>query len=1111
MNDAQPHAARNTGLPCVGWVKALRTHRAAGRVQGAALESWEPNAAARWVRRPLTHPTKHLAVLVAAFVCVFATFSSLAQPSEAPDETEQTEDAEVTDAPSEEADTPRERRRRRRQSDSDAGENEEADDDGIAVNLQGADLQQISRFLMDQLGKPVVAGEGLGEVELSVMAPDRMPLNEALELLGNALRAKGVVIVRGERVTQLLPVAAVRQMPRALVGPDESVADLPDSSVIVDKVFALEFAAATNLQEAVVAMLPDYAFLTADPNLNTLTVTAAAADLVQIERQVARLDVEGAGASVERIFRLEHGDPAEVANLVRAVLAGRLGIDAGAIYVSPLGGEEAGGGNRGRNNNRGRNSRNNRGNDDTGPGTLTIERSDAPILLTPDVARRWIIASAPPRVMDQIARWVAEFDVPAADREGDGGGQAAGPPPPPYELVQVKFGDVEELAEQLATAIGTMPDPAVRDGVRVVPFPKSDRLLVYGSARGRELVGTLLDELDVEVDLDQVFEEITLVNAPAETVKAKIEELFDDQEQSGRRRWWSRGSNTKKELTVSADPQRNTITIKTDRARMRQIKELIEDKWDTPLDYGEVQPRVYTLKHTDPVQVQTLLEEMFSKSTSSSSFNWFSGSRETTTNASVGRLFGQFSFQALADSNKLIVSTKNVGNYQVIDELIDQLDVPQDAGLPILVDLKHANAEDVAEQLNAMFSEPGTPASVTRNERGLSDEIRRSATAEENQTTAGNNNGNNNRGGGGGGDGEVAADQMSFWWSQSRPNPNEQATSNLIGKPRFVPVNRRNAIMILAPRAHAEPFRDLVAELDEPGSQVMIHAVISEITHDDESTLGVRLASDPSILSDSRLADQAIGGTVAAAFSDTFANGDGVLNAGLNVNVLLQLLVKKLNLKILNEPRLATADNQEAHFFDGQDVPVITGDQETSNSNQLRRSFRYRAIGTRLHVRPHITQEGDVDMEVNLELSRIVNGTSVFGNFIFDRRETTTHVTVRDGQTLVISGIVRQEDFNEVRKFPILGDIPLLGLLFRSTDRQVRNREVIAFITPYVVDRGDNSAENASEENQRYLDRVRGATTTPPVPKDERRDPDDPDSPGLTTTPGERDLNDWTR
>ncbi len=1022
------------------------------------------------------------------------------KPSPAVKKMQGSEAADGPEAPGDDAET-----------ENDGDQEQAKSEKMVAVNLQGANLKQISRFLMDQLGKPVLVGAGVDDFKLAVAAPSRMPMSAALELLGNALRSKGVIIVASDRVTQLLPVAAVRQIPRALVPADQSVVDLPDSSMIVDKLFTLQYASAGVLKDAVLSSLPDYAFLTADPNLNTLTVTAAAADLVQVERLVSRLDVPGAGAVIERIFVLKHAEPSEVANLVRTVLAGSLGLSADEVYVSPLGGADANSSKRG-GNSRGGDRGNKRGGNnkggDQGPGTLLIQGSDAPITLTPDVARRWIIASAPPRVMAQIETWVAEFDRPGVADPTSPDGAPAPVALPPYELLEVQHVGVEELSEQLTQAIVSMPDAAVRNGVRVVPFANSDRLLVYGSARGRELVATLLAELDVAVDLDQVFEEITLEHAPAETVKLKIEELFDTAQPTQSRRFFfgNRGNTEKKELTVSADNQRNSITIKTDRARMQQIKDLIKERWDTPLDYGEVQPRVYNLKYTDPVQVQTLLDDMFSSSSSSSSFNFFSGTRETTTSASVGRLFGQFSFQALADSTKLIVSTKTAANYQVIDRLIEELDVPQDAGLPIIVPLKHSNAEDLAEQLNAMFSEPGTPASITRNERGLTDAIRGSSTDRGNTGQGGGNNNNNNN------DDEASPDAMAFWWSQSRPDPNSQATSNLIGKPRFVPVNRRNALMVLAPRAQAEPFRKMVEELDRPGTQVLIHAVVTEITHDDATTLGVRLASDASILSDSRLADQSISGSLGAAFGNTFANGDGTLNIGVDVNALLSFLIDNLDLKILNEPRLSSADNEEAHFFDGQDVPVITGDQNnTTNTNSFTRNFEYQPIGTRLQVRPHITSEGAVDVEVNLELSRIVTGSSVFGNFIFDRFETTTNVTVQDGQTIVVSGIVRQEDFNEIRKFPILGDLPLIGGLFRSTDKAQRNREVIAFITPHVMSVDASKAKELSDENVEWLNRIRGAVRTPDVAKENRRDPDNKEDRGLFTTPGERDLDPETR
>ncbi len=409
----------------------------------------------------------------------------------------------------------------------------------------------------------------------------------------------------------------------------------------------------------------------------------------------------------------------------------------------------------------------------------------------------------------------------------------------------------------------------------------------------------------------------------------------------------------------------------TDPQRMDRIAEMINEQWDRPLDFGAVAPRVYTLKHSDPVQVQELLESMFTTSSTSSSGSWWNRSTETT--QPVGPLFGQFSFEALRGSDKLIVTAKSVDSYVVIDELMAEIDQPQVAGLPVLIELKHANAEDVAEQLNATFAEAGTLAQLPRTERGLTRALRSSTRT--NDTSSGNNNNQNNnnrnnQGGGQNGNQNNDPGQIRFWWSQSRPRVDEQPTSNLIGKPRFVPVNRRNAIMVLAPRAYLEPLRNLIDELDLPGSQVVINAIITEVIHDDTSSLGVRFASDPSLFNESGLADQSLGGGANVNFNETFGSGRGILGANLNLNLLLQLLIRKVDLRILNEPRVYTADNQEAHFFDGQDVPTVVNDfvrGDSSNGN-ITRSFEYQPVGTRLHVRPHITQEGDIDLEVNLEL-----------------------------------------------------------------------------------------------------------------------------------------------
>ncbi len=923
----------------------------------------------------------------------------------------------------------------------------------ISVAFRDMKMEQLAQFFMRELGKPVILDDGIKNTSITILAQDKMPIGEAFELIKTALRKKGVIMLEGPKRIEFLPIEQVKRINRRVVKSDESVSDVEDPTEIVDKVFEVEHFDVTRLKDLIMPLLPDYAFVMADPNVKRLVVTDAAVNLSRIEAMVARLDVPRAGQTIERIFHIERGDASEIVSMVRIIIAGTLGGDAKAVF-SGGGGNKSGGARGG-------------GRGDGGANVIFVERSDVPILLHADVGRNWILAVAAPSVMEQVERWIKELDKPRQQDE-------------PYAIFDVKHADISELAAQITQVIEAMPDQEVKTSVRVIPFLKSRQLLVYGSQRGRNLVTTLMTKLDVESSQYQMVKEISLQYDSAENVKTKIEELFSEASGSNNYNPWGgynrRRGNQEERVKVTADSQRNSVTVMTDPVRMARIEALIAEQWDKPVDLGEVAPKVYTLKYTDPVQVKTLLENMFTKSSTRTSGSWWSGNVTTESLNPVGRLFGQFSFEALRGSDTLLVSTKSTANYEVIDKLIAQIDQPQVAGLPLVIELKHANAEDVAEQLNAMFSEPGTSASIIRTARGLSDRFRTaSSVASGNNSGNQNNNQNNNRDGN---NQDAPANAMTFWWARSRPTADEQPTSNLIGKPRFVPVNRRNALMVMAPRAYYEPMEKLINELDKPGSQVVINAIITEVQHDDETTLGIRFASDPSILADTRLGDQAIGGSGSVDFSQMFSSGRGVVNAGIDLNFLLQLLVRKIDLKILNEPRVYTSDNQEAHFFDGQDVPVVIGDiTPGDNASNVTRSFDYRSVGTRLHVRPHITQEGDIDLEVNLELSRIEGGENVFGNFIFNRRETTTHVTLKDGQTVIISGIVRKEDFKDIRKFPILGDLPLIGGLFRNTDKGVRNREVIAFITPRIVNHASDDAIDLSESNRQWLDRIRGTMT----------------------------------
>lgn len=153
-------------------------------------------------------------------------------------------------------------------------------------------------------------------------------------------------------------------------------------------------------------------------------------------------------------------------------------------------------------------------------------------------------------------------------------------------------------------------------------------------------------------------------------------------------------------------------------------------------------------------------------------------------------------------------------------------------------------------------------------------------------------------------------------------------------------------------------------------------------------------------------------------------------------------------------------------------MPIITGAQTGWNSDDtFSRQFDYWPVGTFLHVRPHMTQEGQIDLIINRKLSPTVTATTVSGNFIFDHRETTTHVIAKDGRKVMISDIISKENFDTKHEFPVLGDIPLFESLIPSSEKALSKRKVMTFIRPRVIDTEEDEDDDFSNDNSQWLDR----------------------------------------
>ncbi|MCB9861406.1 MAG: hypothetical protein H6815_13255 [Phycisphaeraceae bacterium] len=635
----------------------------------------------------------------------------------------------------------------------------------------------------------------------------------------------------------------------------------------------------------------------------------------------------------------------------------------------------------------------------------------------------------------------------------------------------------KELGDVLKDNIPTYAKMAVDE--------ESNQIAIMGNIALLQRMERLITSLDQSKAGALRTQTFPLRYADAEQISQNIEDLYSGEGSGGnsnnnnnRRPPWMGGndeessSQASENLRVTANTQQNSVTVVAEPGILSQVRELIQEHWDLPLKENAVLPKVYNLKNSDAVKVRDLLENLFGESSVASGgstggnnnnrgnggFGNRGGNQNNTApqaGLGAGRLAGQFSFEVIPDSNQLVVVAKTPDNLAYIDKIIEDLDKPQTSGLPVIIELKHASAEELAEQLNALLALEGTLAQIVRQETGLSEG--EGSGVSPFATTTINQNGQNNND-------PVTGDIMQFWWQRSQPPTDESPSSNLVGRIRIVPVWRQNAVMVLSPPEYRASMSELIASLDRPGRQVLIKAIICEVATEDATALGLRWSSSP--LSPS-FPDTAIGLGLGATGSATNIASSlfntSTLDASVDVNFLLQALAQKTAVNVLSEPRIFTSDNQEAEFFDGQDIPFVTDSQVTNQGNQVQ-SFDYRAVGIQLRARPRITVKGEVDLRVNVELSSIVQGETLFGGFIVDRRETTTQLVVNNGQTVVISGIFRSEDVDIVRKLPFIGDLPLIGSLFRSTEKTTANTELMVFITPVVIgSTEDLDSANANE------------------------------------------------
>ena len=289
-----------------------------------------------------------------------------------------------------------------------------------------------------------------------------------------------------------------------------------------------------------------------------------------------------------------------------------------------------------------------------------------------------------------------------------------------------------------------------------------------------------------------------------------------------------------------------------------------------------------------------------------------------------------------------------------------------------------------------------------------------------------------------------------------------------------------NAVVISAPALVTAALRELLAEVDLPRAQVLVEAIIVEVSQDSAIKLGVEWASDG-------VSGQS--GTVGGfSFFPSGVNplsvepdGSASLGTGLSVGrvrngdlrALFNALATDADANILSTPTIMTLDNQEASILVGSNVPFITGSESQDNGNPFT-TVQREDIGIELRVRPQVNNDEWVTLAIKQSVESISTSAVTASDIITNKREIDTRVMVRNGSTLVLGGLVRDEAAETKRKVPLLGDIPLLGAAFRSTDTSLSKRNLMVFIRPLIITDAPSLDEITRKNHERIRRRQRG-------------------------------------
>jgi general secretion pathway protein D len=479
-----------------------------------------------------------------------------------------------------------------------------------------------------------------------------------------------------------------------------------------------------------------------------------------------------------------------------------------------------------------------------------------------------------------------------------------------------------------------------------------------------------------------------------------------------------------------------SILLVTDRrSNLRKLMEIV-DEFDTRAFQGE-RVRILPVKNT---RVKDIIDDL------KTVFSGYALSNSTA-----------IRFLPIERLNSVLVVTPDPDVFSNVERWLDRLDQPvQTAGLHVYVyKLKNSKATDIQRVLSELFSDTQivTPAAVVPIPTGGPGVVNPTNPPTQAAAAAAALFNNGAQAGVGG----------------------ANVTNRLTGQLRIVADQVNNQLVIQATSQDYQGIAHTIEELDVLPRQVLIDAQIYEVSLDHSMTLGLSavLQQKGTLANPLTTASfTATGGLAATTFA--FIGRSRELVAFLNATE------NKSKVRTLSAPSLLVSNNALAQVEVGADVPVPTSSAasgaQQGGSTLFAQTIEFRTTGVILNVTPHINEGGNVTLEISQEVSQAgANTTSSINAPVIGKSSVKSTIVVQNGETIPLTGFIRENDSVGKNRVPLLGSLPVAGLLFGNTTKSTTRSELIVLITPHVVTTVDERAAAAQElkaklrESQRLI------------------------------------------